>query len=348
MEGIKQTENMEKLLLYYYEGTISEEDARLVETWLKASSAHRELAQQIQSLTLATDTAQVLPKLHTKEILDDTHHQMDKTVEKKKVQGIGRYKVLFGWMQRIAAILFLPLLITVCFLYMGGDESKQVEMVEVKTNPGMTTTVTLPDNTVVTLNSSSSLQYPSSFVGEERKVSLEGEAFFSVTKDETKRFVVKTLDNSQITVYGTEFNVEAYRENGSVQTTLVSGKVDFSFLNKSRKYILPIKPGQKAIYNIEQKQVAVKEVNVDAVTSWKDGHLIFKDTPFEEVLESLGKRYNVTFVIKNEALKKHSFTTTFEKQHLDRILEIFRISSNIHFNYVEDGNNTERQIIQVY
>ena len=77
--------------------------------------------------------------------------------------------------------------------------------------------------------------------------------------------------------------------------------------------------------------------------------MIFKNTPFEDVLKELSKRYNVTFVLKNPALKYNSFTATFVRQRLERILEIFRISSNIQFKFVEDDNiNTEKQIIEVY
>lgn len=110
-----------------------------------------------------------------------------------------------------------------------------------------------------------------------------------------------------------------------------------------------MQPGQKVIYDIVQDKVVVKKVNVDVETSWKDGHLIFKNTPFEEVLKKLSKRYNVTFVLKNPTLKQSSFTATFTKQRLERILENFQISSNIRFKFVEDGDiNAERQVIEVY
>ena len=101
--------------------------------------------------------------------------------------------------------------------------------------------------------------------------------------------------------------------------------------------------------NIAQEKVVVKRVNVDVETSWKDGHLIFKNTPFEEVLKRLSKQFNVEFVLKNPVLKHESFTATFTKQRLERILENFRISSNIRFKYIDDGNiNIERQVIEVY
>lgn len=79
-------------------------------------------------------------------------------------------------------------------------------------------------------------------------------------------------------------------------------------------------PGQKVIYDIVREKVVVKEVNVDVETCWKDGRLIFRNTPFEDILKSLSKRYNVEFILKKASLKQNSFTVTFTKQRLERIL----------------------------
>jgi ferric-dicitrate binding protein FerR (iron transport regulator) len=118
--------------------------------------------------------------------------------------------------------------------------------------------------------------------------------------------------------------------------------------NKDRNNLM-MYPGQKAIYDIKRKKIAVEETNIEVETSWKDGRLIFRDTPFEDILKSLSKRYNVRFVVKNETLKRNSFTGTFVHQRLERILERFRISSNIKFRFIENGNlDEEKQIIEVY
>lgn len=336
-----EREEIEDLLLQYYEGVTTAEETLRVEEWLSASDENRRMGRHIQTIVLAANVAQVSSKIDVQKALASTHRKM----RHKKT---GRYQRLFRGMQRVAAILFIPLVVSWCVLYWDSD-SRVAEMIEVKTNPGMTTSIDLPDGSVVVLNSSSSLRYPSRFSGQERKVKLVGEAFFSVVKDYEKPFVVDALNRSKIIVHGTEFNVDAYEENKIVQTTLVSGKVSFAYLDGGQRRSLVMQPGQKVIYDIEQDKVVVKKANVDVETCWKDGYLIFKNTPFEDVLKDLSKRYNVTFVLKNPALKSNSFTATFAKQRLERILEIFRISSNIQFKFVEDGNiNTERQVIEVY
>lgn len=333
-------EGMENLLLRYYEGETTEDETALVEEWLEASEENRRTARQVQTLGLAADMAQISSRLDVKKALEDVHRKM-------KQKKVNRYRVLFRGMQRAAAILFIPLMVSWSILYWDKDK-EEIHMMEVRTNPGMTTSVELPDGTEVVLNSSSSLRYPSRFADDKREVKLVGEAFFSVAKDE-KKFIVGTLNNSKIVVHGTEFNVEAYKGSRTVQTTLVSGKVSFSYVNNGRRNNVMMMPGQKAIYDIVREKVVVKEVNVDVETCWKDGCLIFRNTPFEDILKSLSKRYNVEFILKKVSLKQNSFTATFTKQRLERILEHFRISSNIHFKFVEDGDmDAERQVIEVY
>ena len=335
-----EREEMDNLLLRYYEGETTDDETLLVEEWLEASEENRRVARQIQTIGLAADVAEISSKLDVRKALGGVHRKMR---QKKS----SRYQVLFRGMQRAAAILFIPVVISWFILYLDKDE-QEIQMMEVKTNPGMTASVELPDGTEVTLNSSSRLRYPSRFVGDKREVHLVGEAFFSVVKND-RQFVVGTLNHSEVTVHGTEFNVEAYGEDGVVQTTLASGSVCFSFMSNGRRNQVEMQPGQQVVYDIEQGKVTLKRVNVDVETSWKDGRLIFKNTPFEKVLKSLSKRYNVEFVLKNASLKQNSFTATFTKQRLERILENFRISSNIHFKYVENADiNTERQIIEVY
>ena len=247
-------EGMENLLLSYYEGETTEDETALVEEWLEASEENRRTARQVQTLGLAADMAQISSRLDVKKALEDVHRKM-------KQKKVNRYQVLFRGMQRAAAILFIPLMVSWSILYWDKDK-EEIHMMEVRTNPGMTTSVELPDGTEVVLNSSSSLRYPSRFADDKREVKLVGEAFFSVAKDE-KKFIVGTLNNSKIVVHGTEFNVEAYKGSRTVQTTLVSGKVSFSYVNNGRRNNVMMIPGQKVIYDIVREKVVVKEVNVD-------------------------------------------------------------------------------------
>ena len=123
-----------------------------------------------------------------------------------------------------------------------------------------------------------------------------------------------------------------------------------AFLNKKntwKEYM--ILPGQEISYSRSDKSIKIKRPITDVVTSWKDGKLIFNNTPFREVLKNLSKRFNVEFKIKNTRLLNSAYTGILQHQRLDRVLEYFKISSNIHFRYINDMNiENEKQIIQVY
>ena len=223
-------------------------------------------------------------------------------------------------------------------------------MMEVRTNPGMTTSVVLPDNTVVYLNSESSLRYPSRFVGESREVELIGEAYFDVTKDEERRFVVSTAHQSQIEVYGTGFNVEAYAADGRISTTLVEGSVGFFFKDKAGEAkMIKLKPYHKLVYTPESGETKMFATSCESEIAWKDGKIVFKNTSMEDILHMLGKRYNVDFVVKSNRIKEYSFTGTFSTQRLERILEYFKISSKINWRYLDsDEISDKKQRIEIY
>ena len=120
----------------------------------------------------------------------------------------------------------------------------------------MVAKVDLPDKSKVWLNSQSYLKYPQKFTGDTRYVEINGEAYFSIQKDKTKKFIVNTPFDIKAEVLGTEFNIEAYKKKNQVTTTLVSGSVRLSFLNKDNKEESVImKPDEEISYNIKNKKI---------------------------------------------------------------------------------------------
>lgn len=336
-------EGIEELLIRYTEGETSTEENSVVENWMEESEVNRKMIQDVQMLGFAADMSKVASQVNEEKELAKVHSKM-------KDKQNNRYLTIGRWMQKAAAVLLIPVLAGWALqMYLAQGSQLTPQMIEVKTSPGMTASVTLPDSSVVILNSSSTLTYSSLFIGETREVNLSGEAYFSVKKDEKKRFIVNTPHGTSVAVYGTEFNVDAYKDSKEVLATLVTGKVGFSFQRNGNTKELVMNPGQKAAYDVEQETVKLSKANIDVETSWKDGRLYFYDTPFEQVLKSLSKRYGVVFVFKKESLKKNSFTGVFVNQRLERILEHFRLASGIKFRYIEDGNiRREKQVIEVY
>ncbi|MDR0894013.1 MAG: FecR domain-containing protein [Prevotellaceae bacterium] len=257
------------------------------------------------------------------------------------------------WMrvQRVAALLTLPLLLAVAaqyYLYNKVEEAP-VQWLEAHTNPGMTTSVTLPDGTQVYLNSESTLKYPQHFVGELREVTLSGEAYFEVGKNEARRFVVSTAQQVKVEVTGTRFNMEAYSESGMVATTLLEGGVNMYYPSDPCTKLVKLIPLQKLVYTSADKSAKLYATSGETETAWKDGRVIFKKTPLKEALRILEKRYNVEFAVTNSRLLDYSFTGTFTHQRLERILEYFKISSRIKWRYIDSPDiKVQRTKIEIY
>lgn len=330
-------EKIESILPRYCEGQATEEEQLLVKAWEKESDDNRRIVKQMEMLYLAVDSVNVMKKVDSGKVLSKLN----------KVMIVDRKVNWTKWLQRVAAVLFIPALIAFLVEY-NSKRSNIVQMFEAKTNPGMTTMVMLPDSTKVYLNSESLLRYPSSFDGNQRMVELNGEAYFEVTKDAKKRFIVSTPHQSQIEVLGTTFNVEAYESFPEVSTTLLQGKVDFSYQKGIEKKNMMLSPGQKVVYDSQNGQTHLYETNGETEVAWKNGEIIFNNTPLDEALHILGKRYNVAFTKASPGMYA-SFTGTFTSQRLERILEYFKLSSNIRWRYIDGKEVSQKKThIEIY
>ena len=208
MDNEDKYKGVEELLPRFCEGMTTLAESQLVEEWIAENEEHLKIVNQIQAIHLAVDTVEFMK-----------HTDIDRALDKVK-RRMPKQKVLWWkWAQRIAALLSIPLLLGSLWLFFNQkDNYPIVQMVEVRTNPGTTTKIVLPDSTLVYLNSESLLRYPSTFTTI-RNVELVGEAFFKVVADKEKRFIVNTRNQSQIEVYGTSFNVEAYATDNKISTT---------------------------------------------------------------------------------------------------------------------------------
>ncbi|KAF2328616.1 FecR family protein [Flavobacterium daemonense] len=187
----------------------------------------------------------------------------------------------------------------------------------------------LSDGTKVWLNASSSITFPTSFAANERKVAITGEVYFEVAKDKTKPFKV-VVNDMQINVLGTHFNVNAYEDEATVNTTLLEGSVLIT--EKSKKIIL--KPGQQA-----QKQksgvIAVNDnVNLDEAIGWKNGLFYFENANLQLVLRQLSRWYDVDIVYEN-GVPSRAFEGEIQRDlKLSQVLRILE-KNKVHFK-IED------------
>ena len=200
----------------------------------------------------------------------------------------------------------------------SGKDSLAGQPAEVKYNTlivprGGEFSLELADGTRVWLNAESRLRYPVVFMGEERKVEMEGEVYFEVAKNREKPFIV-TVNGVDIRVLGTSFNVSAYQEE--VVTTLVEGKVQ---LKRGDEQVV-LSPNQQAIWSDDKFKV--KQVDARNYVLWKEEIFYFEDVDLERILDDMARWYNVNIFYMNPTLKKMKFSV--EIKRYEDINEILR------------------------
>lgn len=153
----------------------------------------------------------------------------------------------------------------------------------------------LADGSKIWMNSASSLRYPTSFSGSERKVYLSGEAYFEVAKNAKMPFIVKT-DKAEVQVLGTHFNVKAYADEVICKTTLLEGAVKVQSLG----VVNEIKPGQQAIINGDGGQRITSDINIDEEVAWKNGLFMFNKSDIKEVLQQVSRWYDIDVIYEGK------------------------------------------------
>jgi len=193
----------------------------------------------------------------------------------------------------------------------------------------------LSDGSLVVLNSGSKLRYPVVFIDDQpRNVYLDGEAYFTVEKDETRPFTVIT-DNMNTRVHGTKFNVSSYRNENNTSTVLIEGSVSvYKANNDEGQKAINIVPGHRA--TLENGTIAIDRVNANKYIAWAEGQLFFVDDEFEIIIKELERHFNVTVDNQFLQLNKKRYTGTFTKESIDQILRVFQ--EHTPFDYKVKGN----------
>ena len=221
---------------------------------------------------------------------------------------------------------------------------------EVSVSYGSKSRIVLPDGSVVNLNSGSVLHYPASFDQRERKVFIEGEAFFDVKRNSKVPFYVNTPEIT-IKVLGTSFNIKSYSDDDFVETTLVSGTIEIyanQEVNTNASRILVLKPNQQVIFEKQTGQLAVSRANeekenhklkpikslliqqkidVGPIISWKDNRLIFRDESFADLSRKLERWYDVEIEIQDEELAGALFSGIFVRETIEQALNAMKLAT---------------------
>ena len=183
--------------------------------------------------------------------------------------------------------------------------------------------VELADGTKVHLNCESELRYPVRFVGEERRVYLDGEAYFDVVKSVERPFIVETKQ-MQIEVTGTQFDVKAYAEDATMRTTLIEGGVKVCAYGKGSEPVV-LTPSQQYVLDVQTGQEEVKQVDVQLYIGWVEGMFVFKNQRLEDVMKTLARWYGVEYHFLDEQSKNVRIGARFGRyDDMTPIIEMLR------------------------
>lgn len=211
----------------------------------------------------------------------------------------------------------------------AANNSTAISYNSISTPRGRQYQVVLPDGTRVWLNAASSLSYPTAFTGNERKVSITGEAYFAVAKDRNKPFRVKINDSTEVEVLGTEFNANAYQDESAISITLLEGSLNV--WHNAEKELL--KPGQQA--RIVNGLKISDEVDLAQVTAWKDGRFEFgESTDIKAIMRQISRWYDVDIEFRENF--NQSFGGNISRHvNISRVLEKMEMTGRVHFT-IED------------
>lgn len=204
-----------------------------------------------------------------------------------------------------------------------------IESNTMSTPKGRQFSVVLPDGTRVWLNAASSITYPTAFAGNERRVSITGEAYFEVAPDAVKSFDVYA-GGMDVQVLGTHFNINAYRDEGSIKTTLLQGSIKVTSAGKAQL----VRPGEETIITADRQIRLSRDVDVDAAVAWKNGFFQFGDASLRQVMRQLERWYDVEVVYEGNVPDKVFEGRISRQANLSQVLKILQ-ESGIHFEITE-------------
>ncbi len=320
------------LLHKQQQGTIDTIEQSILDHWLQQAEINRVLSQKIKedwelteayeppvSFDLEEEFTALQQRIQADEVITPKH-----TIA--KVVPMNRSRSWLSW----AAAIALLIGVGTWFL---NNPSSNIPLLTANTDPSEKKEILLTDGTKVWLNENSRLTYPTSFDKEQRVVQLEGEAFFDVSKDASKAFIIETT-SSKIKVLGTSFNVRAIKKESQTEVVVQTGKVQLSSLSNGESVLLVA--NEKGIHqhrtNAVQK-LAEQDMNELA---WKSQVLLFKGTPIPEVLDNLERLFDVRIVANSSSLSKCRVTGRFPNPVVDVLLKTICKDFDIRLKAVSD------------
>ena len=239
-----------------------------------------------------------------------------------------RLKKVVSILSKAAAVLFVPLLVVSLYFYVDRTDSDK--FLTFATQKGEQTSVILPDGTKVWLNVDTKLSYPLNYGIKSRNVKMEGEAYFEVINNKELPFEVSS-GNITTKALGTSFSISSYPGCPIIKSSLINGSVEVRYKNGSEVLV----PGQQLVYKKDESEIIIRSFSEVDELAWKNEQLVFRLKPFDQVIDDLGKWYDVEFDYNPALFKMETFTAKFERyETLEHVLQVMSKAGGFKY-YIE-------------
>lgn len=310
---------------------ITAEDDRLLMEWL-SDSKNKEVFDELMTVwqKVRNRTSGYTPdKNHYWNELSARMKAKETLVnEKVGKRDAGTSRKFFMTFLRYASVVCLAVVLSYIMI-----ETRRPEPAEqVYSTLGGKSRVTLPDGTQVWLHSTTHLAYNTDFKEEDRLVTVSGEAYFDVTHDKEKPFIVQT-DGMRIVVHGTKFNVESFPESENTFVSLREGSVALETAKES----CFLSPGEMATFNKHNNELRIEKSDVDFTSSWANDKMVFIKKPVGDVCRFLSKWYHVTIHLAPGLENKYTYTFTLRNEPLEEILRLMSFIHPVDYHFDEEN-----------
>ncbi|WP_423128569.1 FecR family protein [Gaoshiqia sp. Z1-71] len=326
-------------IIKYVNGETSDEESERILGWMKDHENDPEIREILGYIWTHASIKLTGEKPDFELLLQQVREQIN--ARKTKRLRMIRWKDVYLSFSRIAAVLIVPLIVLSVFLYIkNSDLSRNTGSAilehELHTKAGTRTKITLEDGTLVWLHDGTTFKYPGKFDKKERRVFVDGEAYFEVAANPKSPFIVDNPMMKTI-VTGTRFNLNAYSADEYFEATLLEGKIHLQ--NDQQTYQL--EPGRQIQYDKQTGKVAQMNVNSSSSTAWINGKLILEDESLPIALKKISRWYNIEIIVQDPELKSYLLTATIDQEKPEQTLRLISFALPVDYSVKTRQNGSE-------
>ena len=344
-------------IISFLEGKSTLPEEKDLQTWIHATADNKLLFIYYRDLWLATSAKVASGKADNTIAWQKISHAINnKDSENNLSSGAKIRSGIQRFLQVAALVIFIFTLGAVGSWLFYGKPTRSVSGECIVSTPlGSRTFLILPDKSEVWLNAGSKVTYPKEFDGKQRKVSLEGEAFFKVKSDKRRPFIVSTK-YMDVKALGTSFNVKAYDGDQFAVATLVEGSIKVEGNSEEKKFSYTLTPNQNIIISAKTGDISAEKeksvvperrtkinaeikprieaksvTNTEAIVSWKDQLWTLQGEDLNSLAVLLERRYNIKIHLTSDLLKEYKFTGTIKNETLEQVLQYLRFTTPLKY-----------------